>query len=82
MLKVNLEPSGSEPDNLIGIGTFMSVETLFESATGGLLLIFILTNVLLLVVPLLSLTVYVKLSEPEYSLSGVYFTVSPDTDDN
>ncbi len=37
MLKVNLEPSGSEPDNLIGIGTFMSVETLFESATGGLL---------------------------------------------
>ena len=36
----------------------------------------------LLVMPLLSLTVYVKLSEPEYSLSGVYFTVSADTDDN
>ncbi len=37
MLKVNIEPSGSDPDNLIGMGTFMSVETLFGSATGGLL---------------------------------------------
>ncbi len=45
-------------------------------------LISIVTVDLALVVPLLSLTVYVKLSEPEYSLSGVYFTVSPDTDDN